>query len=165
MKKYIYIIITLLLTTSCGIYSFSGTSIQPDVTSISVYNIDNRAMRINPALSNLLTEELKEKYRRFTKLRLENDGGDLIVEGQITSYETTSIAVTAQEVAAQNRLTVTLKITFTNVKYPKENFEKNFAAFEDYPSTSSLDAVESRLVDSIVKKLVEEIFNATVANW
>lgn len=165
MKKYLYIIVVLFILTSCGIYSFSGTSIQPDVTSITVYNIENRAMRVNPALSNALTEELKEKYRRFTKLRLENDRGDLQVEGQITSYETVSIAVTAQEVAAQNRLTVTVKVNFTNVKYPKENFEKNFAAFEDYPSTSSLDAVEARLVESIVKKLVEEIFNATVANW
>ena len=82
MKKYIYITAVLLILTSCGIYSFSGTSIQPDVTSITVYNIENRAMRVNPALSNALTEELKEKYRRFTKLTLENDGGDLLVEGQ-----------------------------------------------------------------------------------
>jgi hypothetical protein len=165
MKRLLYITLVSLILSSCGIYSFSGTSIQPDVNSITVYNIENRAMRINPALSNKLTEDLKEKYRRFTKLRLQNDGGDLLVEGQITGYETASIAVTAQEVAAQNRLTVTIKITFTNVKYPKESFEKSFAAFEDYPSTSSLDAVEARLVDSIVQKLVEEVFNATVANW
>lgn len=154
-----------IILTSCGIYSFSGTSIAPDVTTITVYNVENRAMRINPALSNALTEALKDKYRKLTKLRLVNDGGDLIIDAQITSYETASIAVTAQEVAAQNRLTVTLKLTFTNVKYPKESFERNFAEFEDYPSTSSLDAVESRLVDSIIEKLTDKIFNETVANW
>lgn len=165
MKKILIIFTIAVLLSSCGIYSFSGTSIAPDVNSITVYNIENRAMRINPALSNNLTEELKEKYRRLTKLSLVNDGGDLKVEGQIMSYETASIAVTAQEIAAQNRLTVTVKIIFTNEKYPHENFERNFAAFEDYPSTTSLDAVEARLVDSIVEKLVEEIFNATVANW
>ncbi|MFA6770190.1 MAG: LPS assembly lipoprotein LptE [Bacteroidales bacterium] len=156
---------TLLLLTNCGIYSFSGTSIQPDINSITVYNIENRAMRINPSLSNSLTEGLKDKYRRLTKLNFMNDGGDLIVEGQITGYETTSISVTAQEVAAQNRLSVTLKIVFTNTKYPEDNFEKNYAAFEDYPSTSSLDAVEARLVESIIEKLIEQIFNDTVANW
>ncbi|MDZ4059110.1 MAG: LPS assembly lipoprotein LptE, partial [Bacteroidales bacterium] len=85
------------------------------MTTITVYNVENRAMRINPALSNALTEALKDKYRKLTKLRLVNDGGDLIIDAQITSYETASIAVTAQEVAAQNRLTVTLKLTFTNV--------------------------------------------------
>ncbi len=151
--------------TSCGIYSFSGTSIAPDVTTITIYNVENRAMRVNPALSNSLTEALKDKYRKLTKLRLVNDGGDLLIDAQITSYETASIAVTAQEIAAQNRLTVTLKLTFTNVKYPKESFERNFAEFEDYPSTSSLDAVESRLVESIIEKLTDKIFNETVANW
>lgn len=155
----------IFLVTGCGIYSFSGTSIQPDVNSITVYNIENRAMRINPSLSNSITEGLKDKYRRLTKLNFMNEGGDLVVEGQITSYETASIAVTAQEVAAQNRLSVTLKITFTNNKYPKDNFEKSYAAFEDYPSTSSLDAVEARLVESIIEKLTEQIFNDTVANW
>lgn len=153
------------LVTSCGIYSFSGTSIQPDVTSITVYNIENRAMRINPSLSNSITEGLKDKYRRLTKLNFMNDGGDLIVEGHISSYETASIGVTAQEVAAQNRLSVTMKIIFTNNKYPEDNFEKSYVAFEDYPSTSSLDAVESRLVESIIEKLTEQIFNDTVANW
>lgn len=154
-----------LLVASCGIYSFSGTSIAPDVHSIAVHTIENRAMRVNPMLSNNLTEELKEKYRRMTKLRLLNEDADLEVEGSITSYESTSIAVTAQEVAAQNRLTITVKIIFTNHKYPKENFERNFVAFEDYPSTSSLDAVEGRLVEEIVDKLTEQIFNETVANW
>ena len=161
----ILFVFTIFLVTGCGIYSFSGTSIQSDVTSITVYNIENRAMRINPSLSNSLTEELKDKYRKLTKLNLMNEGGDLIVEGQITGYETASIAITAQEVAAQNRLSITVKITFTNNKYPKDNFEKSYAAFEDYPSTSSLDAVEARLVESIVEKLTEQIFNETVANW
>lgn len=165
MKRLFFISLVLMLVSACGIYSFSGTSIAPDVTSITVHTIENKAMRINPMLSNNLTEGLKEKYRKMTKLKLLNDGGDLIVEGAIMSYESSSIAVTAQEVAAQNRLTVTVKITFTNVKYPKESFEKSFAAFEDYPSTSSLDAVESSLVESIVEKLTELIFNDTVATW
>jgi len=167
MKKLTITLILILTAVlyGCGIYSFSGTALAPDVNTITVYNIENRALRVNPALSNKLTEELKEKYRKFTKLRLTNDNGDLIVEGQIVSYETASIAVTAQEVAAQNRLTVTVKIVFTNVKYPKESFERSFAAFEDYSSALSLDAVEARLVDSIIEKITEEIFNATVANW
>ncbi|MDD2419654.1 MAG: hypothetical protein EOM16_02095 [Bacteroidia bacterium] len=165
MRRIIFALLFSLLLSGCGIYSFSGTSIAPDVTSITVYNIENQAMRINPLLSNNLTEGLKDKYRRMTKLDLTNDEGDLLVEGVITSYETSSIAVTAQEVASQNRLSVTVKITFTNKKYPNENFEKSFAAFEDFPSTTSLDAVEASLVESIIEKLTEQIFNETVANW
>jgi hypothetical protein len=165
MRRIIFALLFSLLLSGCGIYSFSGTSIAPDVTSITVYNIENQAMRINPLLSNNLTEGLKDKYRRMTKLNLTNDEGDLLVEGVITSYETSSIAVTAQEVASQNRLSVTVRITFTNKKYPNEDFEKSFAAFEDFPSTTSLDAVEASLVESIIEKLTEQIFNETVANW
>ena len=90
---------------------------------------------------------------------------DLQVEGEITNYEITSMAVTANEVASMNRLTITIKIRFSNKKYPKEDFERSFAEFEDYPSSTSLDAVEARLVDAIVEKLTEAIFNSTVANW
>ncbi|MDD4639720.1 MAG: LptE family protein, partial [Bacteroidales bacterium] len=132
---------------------------------ITVNYIQNRAMRVNPSLSNTLTETLKDKYRRLTKLKLEPDGGDLVLEGDILSYETRSLAVTAQEVAAQNRLTITVNIKFTNKKHPEDDFERRFEAFEDYASTMSLDQVESNLVDAIVEKLVEDIFNNTVAKW
>jgi len=128
MKRLLTIILFITLLSSCGIYSFSGTSIAPDVSTITIYSFENRAMRVNPALSNTLTENLKDKFRKLTKLKLMNEDGDLIIDGQITGYETASISVTAQEIAAQNRLTITIKITFTNVKYPKENFERSFVA-------------------------------------
>lgn len=165
MNKIIIAILSLLVVSSCGFYSFSGTSIKPDVNSITVDYIQNKAMRVYPSLSNKLTEALKDKYRRLTKLKLDPANGDLFVEGEIVAYETVSLGVTAQEVASQNRLTITIKIRFTNNKYPKENFEKTFAQMEDYPSTSTLDQVEAKLTDAIVQKLVEDIFNATVANW
>jgi hypothetical protein len=166
MKRLIYIIpILLFALTSCGIYSFSGTSIMPDVKSISVVRIENRALRVNPSLSNLITEELKEKYRKLTKLSIVDMDADLIVEGEITNYEVTAMAVTANEVASMNRLTITIKIKYTNKKHPNEDFERSFAEFEDYPSSTSLDAAEARLVDAIVEKFTESIFNATVANW
>jgi len=165
MRKIFLALFLIPLLSGCGIYSFSGTSIAADVKTITVLTIQNRAMRVNPSLSNTLTEGLKDKYRKLTTLQLDTDNGDLIVEGDIVSYETTALAVTSQEVASQNRLTVTVKIKYTNTKHPEEDFEKQFAAFEDYPSTSSLDSVESTLVDAIVEKLVDEIFNSTVANW
>ncbi len=166
MRNIIFIMFAALVLNSCKVsYTFSGTSIKEDVKSVMVAKIDNKAMRINPALSNQLTEALKDKYRKLTKLSVEPNDGDLIVEGEITSYETTSLAVTANEVASINRLTVTVKIRFTNKKYPKEDFERSFAEYEDYPSTSTLDQVEASLIDSIIEKMTESIFNATVANW
>ena len=165
MRRYIILALLSQLLISCGIYSFSGTSIKPDVNTISVYTIDNVAMRVNPSLSNTLTEALKDKYRKFTKLTQQADGGDLMLEGQITSYEVSATAVTANEMASKNRLTVTIKIIFTDQKYPENSFDKNFVAYEDFDATVSFDSEEAKLVDSIVDKLVEDIFNGTVANW
>ncbi|MBO5406556.1 MAG: hypothetical protein J6A27_03485 [Bacteroidales bacterium] len=158
-------VVLMSLLAACGIYKFNDTSIAPDVYTISVYNIDNRAMKVNPTLSNTLTVALQDQYRKLTKLEMLEDGGDLEVSGYIASYDVTPTAVTSEEVAAQNRLTITVKITFKNNKHPEEDFEKSFAAFQDFDSTISLDAVEAQLVDEIVEILVEDIFNATVANW
>ncbi len=155
-----------LFVTSCGIYSFTGTSISPDVKTISIATIENRAMKVNPALSNTITNALQDKFRRLTKLEMLSEGGDLEISGMITNYDVTPTAVTSNEVASQNRLTITVKITFVNNIDEKESFkDKSFAAFQDYDSNLTLDAVEASLCDDIVEILVEDIFNATVANW
>ncbi len=165
MKKFLSLLITVILVTSCGIYSFSGTSIQPDVHTICVEPIVNNALKVNPSLSNQLTEALLDKYKKLTKLRQVDDMADLYVSGEITSYDIQATAITADEVAAQNRLTVTVRIKYSNVKYPEEDFEQNFVAYRDYSSERSLDEVEATLCDEIVETIVEDIFNATVAQW
>ncbi len=159
--------VTAQLVSSCGFvkYSFSGTSIQPDVKTITVNYIEYKALKVNPSLSNDFTEALKDKYLQYTSLEQVEMDGDLEVSGEITGYDVRASAVTADEVAAQNRLTVTVKIYFTNRKYPEDDFEKSFSSYSDYDSTQSLDAVESTLCEEIVETIVEDIFNATVAQW
>lgn len=156
----------LLLTgVGCGIYSFSGTSIQPDVNSITINYIEYKALKVNPSLSNDLTEALKEQFRKMTKLEQVEMDGDLEIEGQITGYDVRATAVTANEQAAQSRLTVNVKISFTNRKHPEDDLEQSFSAYADFDATMSLDSVEASLCQEIVEKLVEDIFNATVAQW
>lgn len=156
----------LLLTgVGCGIYSFSGTSIQPDVNSITINYIEYKAFKVNPSLSNDLTEALKEQFRKMTKLEQVEMDGDLEIEGQITGYDVRATAVTANEQAAQSRLTVNVKISFTNRKHPEDDLEQSFSAYADFDATMSLDSVEASLCQEIVEKLVEDIFNATVAQW
>lgn len=154
-----------LIVHSCGIYSFSGTSIQPDVKTVTINYFEYKALRVNPSLSNELTEAIKDQFRRLTRLEEVDIEGDLEISGEITGYDVKAMAVTADEVAAQNRLTVNVKIYFTNRKYPEDDFEKSFSAYADYDSSNTLDAMESQLCEEIIEKLVEDIFNATVANW
>lgn len=165
MKRLLPLIAMLLSLSSCGIYSFSGTSIQPDVNSITINYIEYRALRVNPSLSNDLTEAIRNQFRRMTRLEQVDVDGDMELSGEITGYEVTTAAVTADEVAARNKLTVTVKISFTDKKHPEEDFDKSFSSFAEYDSTNTLDAVESSLCAEIIEKLVEDIFNAAVAQW
>ena len=158
--------VTAFMVQSCGIYSFTGTSIQPEVKTITIPFFEYKALKVNPSLSNQLTEALQEKFRRFTRLELIEEEGDLEVAGAVVGYDVRATAITATEQAAQNRLTVSVKVSFTNRKYPEESFpEKSFSAYADFDATQTLDAVEATLCDEIVEKLCEDIFNGTVANW
>ena len=158
--------VTAFIVHSCGIYSFTGTSIQPDVKTVTINYFEYQALKVNPSLSNQITEALQEKFIKLTKLELVDMEGDLEISGAVTGYDVKATAVTANEEAAQNRLTVNVKISFTNRKYPEDDFpDKSFSAYADFDAMTSLDAVESELCEQIVEQLCEDIFNATVANW
>lgn len=167
MKKTVLIALLAILAVSCSIvkYSFTGTSIQPDVKTITIPYVEYKALRVNPSLSNDFTEALKEKFRKLTSLEEVDMDGDLELVCEITGYDVKATSVTADEQAAQNRLTVSVKASFTNRKYPEDDVDKSFSAYEDFDATMSLDAVESSLCETIIEKLVEDIFNATVAQW
>ena len=166
MKRALLILtLCLPLLGGCGIYSFTGTSIQPDVKTITINYFEYKALRMNPSLSASLTDAMQDKFRKLTRLEQVDQDGDLEIVGEITGYDIKPTAVTSDEVAAQNRLTVTVKISFTNRKHPEEDLEQTFSAYADYDSMQSLDSVEATLCDEIIEKLCEDIFNATVAQW
>lgn len=159
-------VICILSLCSCGIYSFTGTSIQPDVNTVTIDFFEYKALKVNPSLSNEITEAIRSQFRRMTRLEQVEMDGDLEISGAITGYDVTATAITAQEVAAQNRLTVSVTVNFENRKHPEDNFEnKSFSAYADYDSMQSLESVQSSLCTEIVDKIVEDIFNATVAQW
>ena len=153
------LVVAAFMFGSCGIYSFTGTSIQPDVKTVTISYFEYKALKVNPSLSNQMTEALQDKFLKLTKLEQVDMDGDLEILGAVTGYDVKATAVTANEQAAQNRLTVTVKVTFINRKYPEDDFQdKSFSAYADFDAMQSLDAVESTLCDEIVEKLCEDIF-------
>jgi len=165
MKRLLVLVLLSFGLSGCGIYSFTGTSIQADVKTITIPFVEYKALQVNPSLSNLLTEALQDKFRKLTRLEQVDMDGDLELVCEVTGYDVKATSVTASEQAAQNRLTVSVKVQFTNKKYPEDDVDKSFSAYEDFDATQTLDAVEAGLCDTIVEKLVEDIFNATVAQW
>jgi len=170
LKKHMMVLMTVVLLTvtmnSCKIgYSFTGANISPAVKTFSVYYFPNRARLINPTLSQDFTEALKEKLQRQTSLNELAEDGDLIFEGQITGYEVRPMSIQKDDMAAQNRLTVTIRVKYTNAIDPDQSLDRSFSAFEDFDSFSTLSDVEDSLVPEIITKITEDIFNATLANW
>ena len=151
-----FLLMYAFFATSCGIYSFTGTSIQPDVKTVNIEYFEYKALKVNPSLANDLTEAMKDKFRKLTKLEQVDIDADLTIAGEITGYDVKATSVSASEQAAMNRLTINVKIYFTNKKYPEDDFEKSFSAYADFSADQMLDAVESELIsgtDGILDKL------------
>lgn len=170
LKSFLLLALVVLagngLFQSCKVsYSFTGASISPEVKTFSVYYFPNRARLINPNLSQQMTEALQDKLLRQTSLNQQEEGGDLEFEGQITNYETRPMNISEGDLAAQTRLTVSVKVKYTNNTAPDESWEKTFSAYEDFDSNQILSSVEEELVVEILDKLTEDIFNASIANW
>lgn len=155
----------ILLASACGIYSFSGASLHADDKTVTVKFFPNRASLVNPNLSQTFTEALKDKFISQTNLSLADLNGDLVFEGEIVDYRTEPVAITSDEQAEYNRLTITIHVKYTSINKPEFNFDNNFSRYEDYESTELLSDVEDELSEEIIKQIIEDIFNKSVVNW
>jgi hypothetical protein len=166
ITKWIALFITVVVSfASCVSYSFTGASIPPEAKTISIQYIDNQAQLVVPTLSESLTTALKDRFTSQTSLELVNRNGDLQIEGVITDYNTTPQAITGNETAALNRLTISVKIKFVNTIEPDKNYETTFNRYEDYDSGMDLASVQDGLIETINEMLVDDIFNKAVVNW
>jgi hypothetical protein len=158
-----------------GGYSFTGASIPANAETFSVAYIPNNAANVSAMLSNALTEGLRDRFSRQTRLTMIPEEGDLAFEGEIISdvEEPTAIGAASADggVGAQavmNRVTVTVRIRFVNTLQPELSFAegKTFSAYADFDAINNTRmTVESTLIDEIVATLVDNIFNAAVAQW
>lgn len=165
--RLLSVIIVVLLLGACKIsYNFTGGTISPDMKTFSVQYFANRAPLVNPNLSSKFTQALKDKFRDQTSLDEIVDGeGDLNFEGEITGYQSQARDIQRDEMAAQNRLTITIRVKYTNAKDDKFDYDTSFSAYEDYDSAKVLDEVEEELVTKIIEQIVDDIYNKAVVNW
>jgi hypothetical protein len=160
------VIFSALVFNACKInYGFTGAVPMVGVKTFSVSYFQNRARLVNPNLSQQFTDGLQEKLVRQSSLNQITENGDLEFSGQITDYEVRPMNIQEGDVAAQNRLTIGVKVKFVNNKDHEQDWDKTFSAYEDFDSNQSLSDIEGDLVPLIVKKLSEDIFNASLANW
>ena len=165
VKWQMNLFLWLLLFPGCGVYSFTGASIDPSVKSFTVHNIVNQAPIIVPSLSPSLTQALRDRFITSTNLTLLEAGGDLEFSGTITNYQVSPVAAQANEVAALNRLTITVNIEFVNHQNDKQSWTSSFTRYSDYDSNKDLATVQDQLIKDINNQLIDDIFNKAVVNW
>ena len=161
--------LSLLFTTGCGYkvtYNLSGGSIPPEAHTFSVAYFPNNAPMVAPTLSNALTEGLRDKFSRQTRLQQVEEGGDFAFEGEITNYTSTTASVSSGDYALQNRLTITVKVNFQNAVDQTTSFNaKTFSSYADYDASQLLVDVQDQLIEEIVEDLVNDIYMAAAGNW
>ena len=168
MQKIKLILSIVLLSTAmgCGIYSFTGTNLHPDVKTVQIDYFPNNAILVEPTLSQKFTLDLQDLFLTQTNLDLVKSGGDLQFEGEITGYKINPMSATAGQTAAQNRLTITVNVRFYNNLNEDDNFERTFSHYYDYGANVQL--IGSALDDAfneINERITQDIFNASVAKW
>ena len=166
MKKYaVGLLLVVLLFASCEIrYSFSGGQFSGAKT-FSVSYLKPQTALASPTYSQRLTENFKDVMLSQSPLSLSETNGDLQFEGSVTNYVVAPMASQSNETASLTRLSITVKIKYTNTLEPDLNFEKSFTKFADFSATESLFAVQEDLWKQINDQLAQEIYNASVGNW
>ena len=165
-SAYKIIIFTFLFSvSSCKYYNFTGTG-KIDAETFQVNFFQNNAPLIEPGIELRFTRDLQDIIQNQTNLNLVPQGGDLLYEGEIVDYRISPMTATADQRAAQNRLTITIMVRFTNNKKEDDNFEKRFSFFHDYPANEQM--IGSRLttaLDEIFERITQDVFNESLAKW
>lgn len=172
MKKYILnigVLSLLLCTYGCGAYNFSGASVGTaqsfQVSFFQNYADQNPGSTIVPSLDRDFTLALQDLINNLTSLSLTGSGGDLLYEGEIVEYRVTPMTATADQLTAQNRLTMSVNVRFFNKTKEDSDFEQRFSFFYDFDATASLTSIQSEAHEEIFDRITQDIFNASLADW
>ena len=169
-KQILIVTICSIMAISCGIYSFTGSSIPIGVETFQVNYFENTAggrpgSTIEPGLDRDFTIALQDLIVNQTSLNLVNEGGDIIYSGDIVEYSVTPMAATAEIKAAQNRLTMAVMVSYENVLNEEDNIEKRFSFYYDFPGNLQVYDIKDSALEEIFERITQDILNETLAKW
>lgn len=167
IHQAIIVIASTCLIAACTVsYKFNGASINYDVIkTISIANFPNRSVYQWGPMESMFNNALTDIYATQTKLQQVNRGGDISLSGEILSYDQTNKSISSDGYSSLMQLKMTVNVRFENATNHEEDFERKFTASRDFDSSQQLNDVQEELVTQIIKEIVEQIFNATVADW
>ena len=166
LRKVLPLVLVLALIGCTVSYKFNGASINYDIIkTITINNFSNRAVYQWGPMESMFNNALSEIYMNQTKLQQVNRNGDLVLSGEITAYDQVNKSISSDGYSSMMQLKMTVKVRFENTKNPNEDFERQFSANREFDTSQQLNDVQEELVKQMIDDIVEQIFNATVANW
>ena len=170
MKKTLIsgaILMLMIFQYSCFTmkYSTTGASIPVEARTVSVQFFDNRAPLVEATLSQKVTDALRDYIQANSRLILVNGIGDLDFEGEITGYDSRPTSISAGDIAANSRFTITIKVKYTNTFDASKDWEMSFSRFEEYPNDQTFEQAQTVYTEDIMKLLIEDIYNKAFVNW
>lgn len=168
-KRFFHLLLILILS-SCGNYSFTGASIPEGTETFQVNLFENNSGNnvgsiFEPGLDRDFTIALQNILENQTNLQLVQSNGDLLYEGEIIEYRVSPMTATSNLNAAQNRLSISVNVNFTNFLKEDDNFQRRFSFYFDYPAEQQLISIKSEAHEIIFERLTQDIFNASLAKW
>ena len=164
--KYSLMISAFAVVVGCGAYSFTGISLSSDTNTFQVNYFQNTAALIEPGIERDFTLALQDLILNQTNLDLVKSNGDIIYEGEIVEYRISPTTATSSNTAAQNRLTISVNLIFTNTNDEEADFEKRFTFFYDYAGSAQLvGSQKTTAVEEIFERITQDVINASLANW
>ena len=166
---YLFALVSYLII-GCGNYSFTGASIPDGTESFQVNLFENNSGNnvgsiFEPGLDRDFTVALQNILENQTNLEMLQTNGDLVYDGEIIEYRVSPMTATANLDAAQNRLTITINVIFSNLKKEEDNFERRFSFYYDFPAEQQLISVKNEAHEIIFERITQDIFNASLAKW
>lgn len=163
--KFILTFSLCLLTFGCKVnYSFTGITETPETFQVNFFQ--NNADLVEPGLDQQFTNALQDLIVNQTSAQLVNTGGEVIYEGEIVEYRIAPMTATADNKAAQNRLTIGVNVRYINTKDEEKDFETRFSFFYDYPANDQLSgSIKDTAFDEILERITQDILNASLADW
>lgn len=160
-------IAAMVMAPSCRIsYKFNGAALDYNVyKTVNVGEFPIRAALVYPPLQQTFENELLDYIARNTRLQTVDSSSDLQLEGEITGYTLTPQAVTEDAYASRTRLTISVRVKYTDNINDKNDLDQTFSAYRDFDASQMLNDVQDELCSQICEELVDLIFNATLGNW
>lgn len=166
-RRPLLLLLLALLVTACTVsYRFNGASI--DYTTTKTIQIDNfpiRSAYVWAPMQSIFQNRITEVYLNQTKLRQVKKNGDLQLAGEIVAFDQFNKGISSSGYSSQVQLKMTVNVRFINNKKHSDDFERQFTATSEFDASQQLNAVQEELVTQMTKDIVDQIFNATVANW